>query len=796
MVAQNLAANKVDMGKRLMGPSFANEQGHFEDEGLVELHDALFNYNGEDWRFHKSETPHVLSESKALMREYIEQRQKDVDKTAVAYGAKDPRAVFFLNEWYEVSDGNIKFLLVYRDWQMSVSSLLKRHSRTLLQFNMPAQKRSVDFDFWRYPDLAAKMWLESARRMIECVSAVPNDSLLFEQSAFSQRNLDLQSIAEAKGIAPSILECKQFKPHLMQQSFSSTIVDMMSPAIIEECDAALIELRNAADLSYDVPAQPKTSPAFVNRLIDEQELNDNPNTDDALQLPESQPQVPNLQAFSISHAIAVLQDLSAEVLERVDWNTFLLKDGLTAGELVKLFHLALKANNQRAAEQFVFRAIAMRDIHWQWSQLGDMYFRSGQYSLARTSYNKAFQLAPEHPTVLAKKADMLIVDNALDEAEKVLRDASEKDASNMAIAQSFTRLENAKKALSNNESKSVTQQDVLAPVRHIEEILDAMSGDAVVGKALERYMIDCSFILRDNATWIRDALVNLTVSAQRCFVDSIYGHLRHAWSDPVLLNAFTSEKSQNTQDLNLDAAAFCQGTDVKDIKLGLHIHVFYAELVPEICSFTRHLPKNTHVVLTAPKHVYDVLNTLPLGDNVDCELVANQGRDIAPWLVHASALLNDCDVVLKLHTKATPHSQALRNWRLQLLWNLLGDSQCIYGIIQRFQQQPDLGLLMPQYHPHLANDINWGKNFEIATEVAKRIGIETLPDETKCFPAGSMFWYRPKALSSLVCADWSMTDFPEEQGQIDGTPMHAIERLVGIVAINHGFKVDFINRKP
>ena len=58
------------------------------------------------------------------------------------------------------------------------------------------------------------------------------------------------------------------------------------------------------------------------------------------------------------------------------------------------------------------------------------------------------------------------------------------------------------------------------------------------------------------------------------------------------------------------------------------------------------------------------------------------------------------------------------------------------------------------------------------------LGI-TLPKEVGNFPAGSMFWYRPTNIDSLLSQDWNSVNFPPEEGQIDGTVMHAIERILG-----------------
>src|SRR5262249_13012858 len=55
------------------------------------------------------------------------------------------------------------------------------------------------------------------------------------------------------------------------------------------------------------------------------------------------------------------------------------------------------------------------------------------------------------------------------------------------------------------------------------------------------------------------------------------------------------------------------------------------------------------------------------------------------------------------------------------------------------------------------------------------------------FPSGSMFWARSAALRPLLDLNLSYGDFPEEAGQIDGTPAHAIERLYYYACERAGF---------
>jgi lipopolysaccharide biosynthesis protein len=67
------------------------------------------------------------------------------------------------------------------------------------------------------------------------------------------------------------------------------------------------------------------------------------------------------------------------------------------------------------------------------------------------------------------------------------------------------------------------------------------------------------------------------------------------------------------------------------------------------------------------------------------------------------------------------------------------------------------------------------------------MGLENLPDGDFSFPVGTMFWARPRALKPMFELGLDWTDFPEEPLPYDGSILHAIERLLPLVAEAQGF---------
>ena len=49
------------------------------------------------------------------------------------------------------------------------------------------------------------------------------------------------------------------------------------------------------------------------------------------------------------------------------------------------------------------------------------------------------------------------------------------------------------------------------------------------------------------------------------------------------------------------------------------------------------------------------------------------------------------------------------------------------------------------------------------------------------FPVGTMFWARPEALAPLLRLGLNLDDYPDEPLPVDGTILHALERLLPLV---------------
>jgi GT2 family glycosyltransferase len=236
------------------------------------------------------------------------------------------------------------------------------------------------------------------------------------------------------------------------------------------------------------------------------------------------------------------------------------------------------------------------------------------------------------------------------------------------------------------------------------------------------------------------------------------------------------------------------------------IHMYFPELAVKFRSYLENIPGEVDLYLSTPDDfarsmVETAFSGWPKG-RVEVRVLPNRGRDIAPKLVGFRDIYDRYDYVLHLHTKRSEHASVLATWRHFLLENLVGNPAVVSSVFAAFAQNPKLGIIASQHFEPVRVWINWGGNLETAMRLAERMGFPLDPAAVLDFPSGSMFWARSAALRPLLDLDLSVEDFDEEEGQIDGTMAHAIERLYFHTCERAGFdwikvaRLELFNHTP
>lgn len=227
------------------------------------------------------------------------------------------------------------------------------------------------------------------------------------------------------------------------------------------------------------------------------------------------------------------------------------------------------------------------------------------------------------------------------------------------------------------------------------------------------------------------------------------------------------------------------------LKVAAVVHIFYPELAAELKSLLLNIPcaVDVYISTTSIDKQAAIEKTFANFDKgrVVVKVFPNRGRDVAPAFVGFKDIYGGYDVCVHLHSKKSPHAERrLAGWRDHLYKNLLGSPEIVGGILNILANDK-VGVVFPQYYAPIRVSINWGENYFATKDFLRGLGIEIDNRHLIEFPAGSMFWFKPKSLAPLLDSSLTFDDFPEECGQVDGTIAHAIERAFLFIAETAGY---------
>lgn len=195
------------------------------------------------------------------------------------------------------------------------------------------------------------------------------------------------------------------------------------------------------------------------------------------------------------------------------------------------------------------------------------------------------------------------------------------------------------------------------------------------------------------------------------------------------------------------------------------------------------------VVTTAPEREAEVRRVLQRhASPAELHVFDNRGRDILPFLRVAGRLLDRGeDVVLKLHTKRSPHRRDGERWRDEMVQALVHPTRSD-PIAAMFEQDPGLGMVAPEGHM-LPLASYMGANLDAIGRITARSGLDRPQLDDPHFLSGSMGWLRLPALRPLLDLDLAEDEFEPERGQVDGTLAHALERTLSLVMAAQGYRI-------
>ena len=228
-------------------------------------------------------------------------------------------------------------------------------------------------------------------------------------------------------------------------------------------------------------------------------------------------------------------------------------------------------------------------------------------------------------------------------------------------------------------------------------------------------------------------------------------------------------------------------------RIAVQVHMFYTDTLEETIANLNLIPYRFDCYVSTDTDQKKALIEKQLKETCHCcnatvEVFENRGRDVAPLLVQMGKRVEDYDYLCHIHSKKTKTNDHGNEWRKYIFKHLFGNEAYMKRIFAIFERDATIGLLMPETYPVLELQAEWGGNREGVATLLTMLGIETELPRVPVFPVGNMFWMRTDAVRKMFSYGFAQQDFPKEEGQVNATIAHQIERSWVYVAADAGYR--------
>ena len=239
---------------------------------------------------------------------------------------------------------------------------------------------------------------------------------------------------------------------------------------------------------------------------------------------------------------------------------------------------------------------------------------------------------------------------------------------------------------------------------------------------------------------------------------------------------------------------------IVNVKTAILIHIYRTDMAEELANYAKNMPSNADVIVTTDteEKKNEIIKTFEENgiSNLIVRIVENRGRDVSSKLVGIKDIVMNYEYICFIHDKKTPHLNPRsvgEGFGYKCFQNVIASKEYVCNIVQLFNDNPRLGILVPPEPNHgdffTTLGYEWVGNYDNAVILANKLGIDIPMSREKepVAPFGSFFWARTKALKRLYDENWTFQDFPAEPIGDDATILHAIERIYPFVAQQAGY---------
>ena len=241
--------------------------------------------------------------------------------------------------------------------------------------------------------------------------------------------------------------------------------------------------------------------------------------------------------------------------------------------------------------------------------------------------------------------------------------------------------------------------------------------------------------------------------------------------------------------------------ELSNISSCIIVYMFYEDLLNQYYGYIGNVPEyiDVYLVTSNPKIAFKIKNYINATNKKNYMVLVkeNRGRDMAALLVTCHDFLMKYEYLCFVHDKKSLQMGNSNDGRkfMDLLWrNLVGSECLIENILLYMENNKNIGLLVPPI-PYWGNYIGvfvnpWTCNYDNVINLSKKLHLRKNSHfEKEYITIGGAFWCRTDALKPLFEYEWKLDDFCQEPMASDGTISHAIERILGFVALDKGYDV-------
>lgn len=212
------------------------------------------------------------------------------------------------------------------------------------------------------------------------------------------------------------------------------------------------------------------------------------------------------------------------------------------------------------------------------------------------------------------------------------------------------------------------------------------------------------------------------------------------------------------------------------------VHAFYTDILEDIITSLKTVSDyKVKLYVTTPYEHESMVGYLLEKSSLDYLLLPleNRGRDVFPFIkIMETVIKEGHNYLVKIHTKRSKHREDGDKWRNDLYSKLI-TSSAVSNAMNIFTEDKHIGIIGPDGHIVPMN-YYWGANAYNVEKLCYRLGYKLDEIRELNFVAGTMFFARVDALKPLISLGLTREDFEDEEGQIDGTIAHAIERVISV----------------